>query len=145
MDKIINFKLILGLFIFILVLHILATVNHWYWIYKWLDIPMHFLGGLWLAMIFFWLIHPHLDFKGHRAILVIVLSLAFVAFLGVLWEFWEFVHDFFFTKNLYFGNQFIIEKRIDVVKDLFFDLVGGLVLTLLFLFQVKSQKKSFST
>ncbi|MDP3015044.1 MAG: hypothetical protein Q8N28_01380 [bacterium] len=51
-----SLKFIIGLLILILSFHILTTINHWYWTYPWLDIPMHFLGGFWVAMVFlyFW-------------------------------------------------------------------------------------------
>ena len=52
----VSLKYIISLLVFILALHFTATINHWYWVYNWFDIPMHFLGGFWVAMVFlyFW-------------------------------------------------------------------------------------------
>jgi len=51
---------------------------------------------------------------------VLVLTLSFVALVGVLWEFYEFILDFF---N---GNTGIFQgTSADTMKDLFFGLLGG--------------------
>lgn len=114
----------------IIAFHALATTYHWYWKFPLVDIPAHIAGGIWLGLVFFYFIHPRLQITSYRLLVNIILALAFVALLGVLWEFYEFIYDFFISKSLYFGNSFLIEKRIDVIKDLFFDLVGGLLFSL---------------
>lgn len=124
-------------FFIIVIFHVLATINHWYWRVPWIDIPAHLVGGFWISMVFFHFISPHLKISPgqnsfNRFLIIILLAISFVALFGVLWEFYEFVYDFFVSKNVYFGSRALfIEKRIDVIKDLFFDLIGGLVLALL--------------
>ncbi len=97
----VSLKLIIGLLIFILSIHILATIYHWYWTVGWFDMPMHFLGGFWVAMAYFWLRNqfkevrpPEIDrqyFGGWTSLILIIVScLSFVALIGVLWEFSEF-------------------------------------------------------
>lgn len=126
----VSLKTITILFFLIATFHILAVINHWYWKFPWIDIPAHVTGGIWLGMIFFYFIYPRLQITNYQLPITIFLAVSFVALLGVLWEFYEFSYDFFISKSLYFGNNFLIEKRIDVIKDLFFDLVGGLLFSL---------------
>ena len=56
-----SLKFIIGLLLFIFIIHFLALANHWYWTYSWLDIPMHFFGGFWVAMVYLYLINPKLS------------------------------------------------------------------------------------
>ena len=35
-------------------LHGMATLRHWYWLYGWFDLIVHFLGGLWAALATVW-------------------------------------------------------------------------------------------
>lgn len=88
---------------------------------------MHFLGGLWLAMIFFWLIWPKLQITNGKALIAIVLAISFSVFVGVLWEFFEFIYDVFISTKGYTLFQMAQQGVSDTMSDLFFDLVGGLV------------------
>ncbi len=149
-----SLKSILFLLFLILIVHIVATANYWYWTFRWFDIPMHFLGGFWVAMVYFWLkaritrgsntdvADQHTDPRALRdssnkisAISATIIGcLAFVALIGVLWEFFEFLLALFVLKTGYLTflkipqgaamNTYDIYK--DTLKDLFFDLVGGL-------------------
>jgi hypothetical protein len=128
-------KIIIGLLIFILFIHILATIYYWYWTVGWLDMPMHFLGGFWLAMVFFWLNSkfniieirpPNTDHNFWRSDLPkLILVLGFIALVGALWEFFEFGYDVLISSKGYLA----VAQRgtADTMSDLFFDLLGGLV------------------
>ena len=53
----------------------------------------------------------------------LVLTLGFVALIGVFWEFYEFLRDFYLLTG---GKISVFQSSFaDTVKDLFFDLVGG--------------------
>lgn len=126
-------KLIIGLLTFILVVHILASIYHWYWVYPWFDMPMHFLGGFWLAMLFFYF-KPSFEFQNPKfnklpnCLITVIIVLGFVALVGVLWEFFEFLCDAFIAANGYMeASQLGVG---DTIGDLFFDLLGGLTLIL---------------
>jgi hypothetical protein len=104
---------------------------------------MHLIGGVAAAALFFYLflekykiIDPNRNFS-----LIIILSLSFVALIGVLWEFYEYLADvYIFAKH----PLYLVYDRTnlpDVIKDLFNDLLGGLALSLVFL---KSNKKQSS-
>lgn len=158
-------KFIIGLLIAILFVHVLLTVNYWYWIYRWFDIPMHFFGGFWVAMVFFWLRqktrtiadytqtyaeeNPRESAFNRResALLTIVSCLAFVALVGVLWEFFEFLFDVFLSKSGYTGSLEVLRYGMkdlytDTLSDLFFGLLGGL--TMAAIFQFRKSKVRFS-
>jgi len=34
--------------------HIAGSYLNLYWIYRWFDMPVHFLGGLWLSLMVLW-------------------------------------------------------------------------------------------
>gem|GEM_PF-1613175 len=74
---------------------------------------------------------------------MLVLMLGFVALIGVLWEFYEFLHDFYLLtggKISVFQNSFA-----DTIKDLFFDLVGGTTAFAIFYKRSKTTNSSEST
>ena len=55
---------ITGLIFVIFFINYLAMTFHWYSSIWWFDMPMHFMGGLWLGLIFillFW--NQELNFK----------------------------------------------------------------------------------
>ena len=124
-----SLKSIIILLVFILALHFAATMDHWYWTYSWFDIPMHFLGGFWVAMVFLWL---NLKFKILSDSLILqlpyylitaLITLSFVALIGVFWEFFEFLYDVFISSRGYSG--FMQLGAADMIGDLFFDLFGA--------------------
>jgi len=100
-------KFVIGLLIFIIFVHIIATVNYWYWTIWWFDIPMHFLGGFWVAIVFIWLNSKFDILKFNpingivRTITTFITVLSFAAFIGVLWEFAEFLFDVFISSGGY--------------------------------------------
>lgn len=126
----ISSKFILGLLVFIIGLHVFATIYSWYWTYTWFDMPMHFLGGFWLAIVFLYL-NPDFKIPNPRFtklpnyLITIVITLGFVALIGVFWEFFEFLFDIFVSSKGYLG---VAQQGVaDTMSDLFFDLLGGLV------------------
>ena len=132
---------ILFLLIFIIVVHILAMANFWYWTISWLDIPMHFLGGFWVAAFFFWLFGKKLsqEYKkilGGNFLILLILCLGFVSLIGVLWEFYEFSYDhYIFSKNFLLLAQ---GDTTDTMTDLLMDLVGGFAVIILY--RIKREK-----
>jgi hypothetical protein len=135
-------KLIIGLLIFILSIHILATIYYWYWTVGWLDMPMHFLGGFWVAMAATALISnfqfpiSNEIFKQKKLSFFIVI-LSFVALIGVLWEFFEFGYDVLISSKEYLAA---VQQGVgDTMSDLFFDLLGGLVFLVIYKFQLSKK------
>ncbi len=112
MDRKKLFKDITFLILFIFVLNSLASKFYWYSSIWWFDMPMHFMGGLWVGLALIWLLSlKNLSFSSTLSVIVGV----FV--VGVLWEFFE----------LYFINHIAEHpfNLLDTISDIFFDLSGG--------------------
>lgn len=119
-------KIIFVFLIAVLSAHVLATVNYWYWQYFWLDMPMHFLGGFWVAMFFLWFSNKYFPNIFSENLFLLVSALSFVALIGVFWEFYEFFYDIFISSRGYSGSLGSMQlSAADTIKDLFFDLLGG--------------------
>ena len=128
-------KSVLIFLVVILLFHFIATFNYWYWTYLWLDIPMHFLGGFWTAMAFVYLIFNYQfpipsEFLKQNFLSFLIITLSFVALIGVLWEFYEFLSDVFLSSKEY--AQIFQQGAADTIGDLFFDLLGGTFFSLAF-------------
>ncbi|MBP6857967.1 MAG: hypothetical protein KBC11_02115 [Candidatus Pacebacteria bacterium] len=84
----------------------------------WFDIPMHILGGLFLALIFgATFFKKIINFSKKEQLVVILL---FVLIVGIGWEVFE------------YGVQFLIKGKElanlpDSIKDLLMDLLGGVI------------------
>ncbi len=102
----------------VFILNKLAMQFYWYVSIPWLDMPMHFLGGIFLALgigaLFF-----HRTNKIHffKKLLFILL---WVLLFGIAWELFEF--------SVFTLIKFVEPNSMaDTLMDLFFDLLGGLV------------------
>jgi len=145
------------LIVFIFLVNLLTIKFHWYFTIWWFDMPMHFLGGVFISVSVLWLYFfknpwPNSKIKStlirHRLgccvrvrqlvdshtrsslveINPIFLSILLVLIISVLWEIFEFSLDQFFAINLL--------SPIDSLSDLFFDLAGGIIGTVYFLRKV---------
>lgn len=94
--------------------HALATEFALYWKYVWLDIPMHVLGGLTVALGLFAL--PLISTRVRERSLTFIPVLGMVLAVGVIWEVFE----------ISIGMpQFEEGFYIDMVGDLTMDLIGA--------------------
>jgi VanZ family protein len=106
---------VLALLVIIIVLDSVARSHNYYWGLWWYDIPMHLLGGVWVALTLLWLEQKNrLPFRLNLVRLV----LAVVA-VGLLWEIYEIVFELTFTRK----TGYIV----DTISDLLLDLAGGLI------------------
>lgn len=138
-----SFKTIASLLLIILLVHILALINYWYWTYQWLDIPMHFLGGFWAAMAIIFLISNfqfpiQKEFLNQNFLRFTIVILSFVIFIGVFLEFVEFLYDIFISSRGYSG--FLQLGAADTIADLFFDLLGAFVFIFIYRIQERFKK-----
>ena len=113
--------------ILIVILHFLGSYFNLYWVYKWFDIPMHFLGGLWVVLTTLWIfcyfghINSIINYKT-RAFLV---ALSAILIIGIGWEIFELlVRITFINENGYW---------MDTSGDLLNDFLGGMVAYLYFI------------
>ncbi|MBP6883669.1 MAG: hypothetical protein KBC06_00315 [Candidatus Pacebacteria bacterium] len=114
MDKQSLFKRLTALVVFIFLLNTIASKFYWYSSIWWFDMPMHFMGGLFLGLLFIYL------FSSKDVAKTEVLKILFwVLLFGIFWEFFE----------LYFVNHIADNpfNLLDTSSDIFFDLAGGCV------------------
>jgi uncharacterized membrane protein YjdF len=109
----------------IVVANSVASLLHWYYFVWWFDMPMHFLGGFFTALIGmtlgFRFFRATYQVNPNKAILLIVLL---VVIIGVGWELYELV-----VQNIS-GTRLV--TALDSVSDVFFDLAGGLTALIIF-------------
>lgn len=107
--------------LFIAVFHFFALKSGWYWVYRWLDIPVHILGGFWVSLTALWLslkikhIEKISDYR-KKAFLVMLAS---VLIVGILWEVFEIVFKITSSDtNIYWS---------DTIGDIMNGFVGGVI------------------
>jgi len=97
-----------------------------YEVLPWLDIPMHVLGGIFIANSFSLAI-TYVQEKGFISDLNVLTRSVFLftltATAAVIWELGEFTLDFFFRTRAQAGLE-------DTMLDMFLGLVGGAALIL---------------
>lgn len=103
---------ITSLILFICVLDLMAMKFYWYTSMWWFDMPMHFLGGLWVGLALIWFLKPkELNFP-------IVFRIILGVFLvGLAWEIFEII-----VNQLAAQDPF---NTLDTLSDLCFDLAGA--------------------
>src|SRR3989344_86147 len=82
-----------------------------YWRIWWLDIPMHFLGGMWAVLFAAWFFAR----RGEPFPLLWCLGFAFV--IGIVWEIFEYVEGIILPQYLSY--------TVDTVKDICMDILGA--------------------
>jgi len=122
MDRKKLLKRLIYLILFIFLANFLADKFYWYYTIWYFDMLMHFLGGFWLGLVFFYLFPPKESFLNYSAILKILL---FVLLIGVGWEVFEIIFN-----NMLAHMSF---NTLDTFSDVFFDLSGGGLAILYFL------------
>ena len=90
-------------------IHIPAIVNSLYWRFRWIDMPIHLIGGLWAALFASWLLA--LRKKKPTLAFCVLAALAF----GIVWEFFE----------AYFGLTSFPADILDTIKDLSMNIIGA--------------------
>jgi hypothetical protein len=129
--------------ILIALIHIPGTIYKWYYKIWWLDILMHIFGGFWVGLLFLYIIEKNYDLKNFlfntnkNIVFLIILTLGFIALIGVLWEFYEFFMDVIILKKYIYNAEpgYIL---FDTLKDLFNDLIGGLISLTIYLKKSKN-------
>lgn len=81
-----------------------ALANNWYWEYWWLDLAMHFSGGVLITTI------------ASACIGIRAVAILYMCIVALLWEVYEYA----------IGATFVRENlHIDTALDLAFGLIGG--------------------
>ena len=112
-------KRLIFLIFWILIVNFLANKFYWYFSIWYLDMIMHFLGGLWVGLVSIYLFSFNKNFFWAFKILGIVF------FIGLGWELFEIIVNDVITKNPL--------NFLDISSDIFFDLAGGAMAILYFI------------
>ena len=103
--------------IIIAILHHLALQFYLYWTLEWFDILMHFLGGMWVALIIMWFFFfsgfVYKNVTSVRKIKIFLIAIASVLVVGVLWEVWEVWADLVFMDE----TGYFLDTSLDLVMD----------------------------
>ncbi len=115
------------LIFFIWGINTIADQTHLYYLLWWFDIPMHIMGGLWVALMSL-VIYYHTSYfkrKDRSVAFVISFALASTMIIGLFWEVFEFSVEHFVKLN---DNGLL-----DTLKDLVDDLIGASLATAIFI------------
>lgn len=118
--KPISFSLIF-LFVLFAVSQFIFTPMYLYYEIWWLDIPMHILGGLGVAMLAF------SSLKYQNKEISFAKIILFVMIIGVLWEIYEYLMHIISLKDW--------NGILDTIKDLFDDFLGA---SLVYFYKIKN-------
>lgn len=119
----IEFLTIAKFFIFPFIIFVLNYIIFFLGVYDafpWIDIPMHFIGGLFVGYSYF-LTLKYLQNKNYLRInsfTRIIFVITLVSLTAVLWEFYE----FFLTSIFEIGLPLTLE---DTLLDMFLGIFGG--------------------
>ncbi|NCN52854.1 hypothetical protein GW950_00115 [Candidatus Wolfebacteria bacterium] len=126
---------------FILTVLLLLVGGQFLWLFStwvqvniaWLDIPLHFLGGVMVTAFFFYFLdkYPEVFDVRKNYLISLLFTASFIMLIGVLWEFYEFVADYI-QRNIL--NSGLMEMQLeDTLFDLFNDLIGGILTAAIYL------------
>ncbi len=107
----------------IFTLNALAMHFFWYWTYWWFDIPMHFLGGVWLGGMTILALRRFMPEKFEKKAFVYMAAVGMALFIGGLWEVFEFSLDTFVTMR--------VNDIVDTICDFGMDIAGALSVAVL--------------
>lgn len=123
----------------ILLFHIWAIFSGMYYKILWLDIPMHLAGGAWVVLLFLYLFAERWNVFSENGLKnrvgIFLLALGLVALVAVLWESYEYLYDVFIAER----HGFLRTQQgvSDTMGDLVNGLIGGAVVTLVYLRSLK--------
>ena len=119
--------------IFLIIIFFSNLVGMYFGMYStwWFDMSLHFLGGFFMAML---MVH-YLKIGEVPAIKKYLIIVGAVSFIGIVWEFAEYLANQTLIEPLYnnFGfRAYFIGDLDDTINDLLTDVVGALTWLLLF-------------
>lgn len=106
--------------------NIISLYHGWYLKYYWFDQILHFSGGFFLAMLLSRYLKDHLFDNSQLKNILIILGA--VSFMGVTWEFTEYLANAILSPiiyNLYSVKTYFMGDLDDTVNDLLMDILGS--------------------
>jgi hypothetical protein len=115
-------------------MHGFAIAISGYYYYAWLDVVMHFWGGATVGLFFIWLFFysRRLTAQNWPRPIFLLLILSFGAFVGVGWEFFEFLFDTLVAQRTHWPPAQLGLQ--DTMGDLLMDLLGAAFIGAIFIF-----------
>ncbi len=108
-------------------LHLYLVLSNAYWRHSWLDMPMHFLGGLWFGFFGGYYLFDCGRIAAKRRLHEALVIISFVSLICVLWEFHEFIGDRFVRDS-----SLIMQTSLrDTMSDLLLGMAGGTMAVIL--------------
>ncbi|HWO07599.1 MAG TPA: hypothetical protein VNM40_03370 [Candidatus Paceibacterota bacterium] len=95
--------------------HITALQWSLYWHYVWLDVPVHFAGGLWIALITSWFLLRTRTTAEMKTVFAVVIL------VSVAWEIFE------LAAGVPIEENFALDTSIDLTMDILGGLCGFFV------------------
>ena len=110
----------------VFVFYLIGFFAGWFDAFPPLDIPTHFMGGVAITYFYRVAIRSSQKFLGDIPFVIqVVFAITAVGTTTVLWEFAEYLSDYFLRTQHVFGLN-------DTIKDMFFGLLGALILSLFY-------------
>ncbi|MDP3762670.1 MAG: hypothetical protein Q8Q97_01175 [bacterium] len=101
-----------------------------------IDIPLHFLAGIFLGLSGLWIFQKKQNLFGNPSgALLSAALIGFVLFWSVIWEIFEFSFRTFAPQ--WSALQFYSPTVPDLLSDLFFGLLGGIIIASIFILRQK--------
>lgn len=117
------------------ILNYLGGQFYWYWTYKWFDIPVHMLGGVWVGLTALWLWSHFMHLKVVKTFRMKALGVVVFAafFVGISWEIFELLGGITNMSDKVYWP--------DTIGDIVNDFVGGMLAYFAFIKIKKSEKE----
>ncbi len=106
------------LLVIIFLLNFFGSKFYWYGILWWFDMPMHFLGGIWVTLSALFIYIFRIPLKELKLRPILIIGACSVLCVGFLWEVYEWT-----VQIIYPGAGLV--TPLDSLSDFFFDLAGG--------------------
>ncbi len=103
----------------LLIINQISTVLPIYYLYNWLDTPMHFLGGFGVGLVIIGIIRNIYTRRVYENTAQFWYTVVLVLCVGILWE----LVEVYFKVSILFGGLFWV----DTIKDLLMDTFGGIL------------------
>jgi hypothetical protein len=110
---------IVSLILFIFILILITLKLHWFFTIWWFDMPVHFLGGFWVGLVFIWFLKP-----GDLSFSTVAKIILGFLLIGLSWEIFEILVDKAIAQNPF--------NVLDTLSDICFGLAGTLFSVLYF-------------
>lgn len=143
-----TFFRLFGVTLLVLLIHTIALFSGVYEAYRWFDAPMHFSGGVAMAVLALEAWRRYVPAGAVQegtlfsipSIIKVVAILGFVALVSIGWEWFEFLVDVFLSQTR--GRFGLLQPSIqDTMGDFFLDLLGGGLTFVVYEFKMRNQKR----